>query len=73
MAISVKETTSNKHRRDVAAVAARYLAMPRGSPDGVPERAHETLDRWLCYRGKKSAGMEKGPYVTDNLPPRRVL
>ena len=37
------------------------------------ERAHETLDRWPCYRGKKWAGTEKGPYVTYNLPPRRVL
>src|SRR5215471_5771601 len=26
------------------------------------ERAHETLDRWPCYRGKKSAGTEKADY-----------
>src|SRR5215472_19383444 len=30
------------------------------------ERAHETLDRWPYHRGKKSAGTEKGPYVTYN-------
>src|SRR5215469_13655185 len=37
MAISVKETTSNKHRRDLAAVAVKYLALPCRSPDVVPD------------------------------------
>jgi len=37
MAISVKETTSNKHRRDLAAVAVKYLTLPCRSPDVVPD------------------------------------
>src|SRR5215470_9059087 len=51
MAISVKETTSNKHRRDLAAGAAQYLAMPRGNPDGAPESVPQRPRRGSALTG----------------------
>jgi len=41
-------------------------ALATGKTADKYERAHETLDRQPCHRGKKSAGTEKGPYVTYN-------
>jgi len=60
MAISVKERTRSKHRRDLAAVAAKYLAIPRGRPDVVPdsESIRNSTSEWA---DKEWAGLQRLP------------
>src|SRR5215471_12986517 len=60
MVIPVKETISNKHRRDLAAVAAKCLAMPRGSPDGVPD-SESIRDSTSECADREWAGLQRLP------------